>query len=122
MEDDVMKNILKPYWLLLGVSLPQLIIFVIFGWVFYIINSELTEENIRLWAFFGCLLGLFVISFTAYGIIQMLSRKDLNPKTGIVLFLTYIPYLYLFTVSNGDIISSSIPNWMLFGIDPLMWL
>lgn len=113
-----MKNILKPYWLLLGVSMPQLIIFGIFGWIYYIINSELTEENIKLWLIFGCTLGILVVSFTAYGIIKMLSRKDLNAKTGIVLFLTYIPYLYLFAVSSSDIIPSSVPNWMLFGIDP----
>jgi hypothetical protein len=111
-----MKNILKPYWLLIGVSLPQLLIFVIMGRIFHVIDSQLTEESIRLWAVFGGLLGLFYISFTAYGVIRLISRKEVHLKTGIVLFLTYIPYLYLFSVFNDKIIPASIPNWMLFGI------
>ncbi|HEY9059100.1 MAG TPA: MSEP-CTERM sorting domain-containing protein [Pseudobacteroides sp.] len=115
-----MKNILKPYWLLIGVSLPQLLIFIIMGRIFYIINSQLTEENLRLWAVFGGLLGLSYISYTVYGVIRLISRKEVHLKTGVSLFLTYIPYLYFFTVFNDKIIPSSIPDWMLFEISPEM--
>ncbi len=115
-----MKNILKPYWLLVSISLPQLLIFVIMGWIYNIINSQLSEESIRLWTLFGALLGVFYISYTAYGIIRLLSKKDLHLKTGVILFLTYIPYLYLYTMFNNKIIPSSIPDWMLFGISPNM--
>lgn len=115
-----MKNILKPYWLLIGVSLPQLLIFIIMGRIFYIINSQLTEENLRLWAVFGGLLGLSYISYTVYGVIRLASRKEVHLKTGISLFLTYIPYLYFFTVFNDKLIPSSIPDWMLFEISPQM--
>ncbi|KNY27201.1 MSEP-CTERM sorting domain-containing protein [Pseudobacteroides cellulosolvens] len=115
-----MKNILKPYWLLVSVSLPQLLIFVIMGWIFNIINSQLSEESIKLWTLFGALLGVFYISYTVYGIIRLLSKKDLHLKTGIIMFLTYIPYLYLYTMFSNKIIPSSIPDWMLFGISPNM--
>jgi len=116
------KNILKPYWLLISVSLPQLFIFVVMGWIFYIINSQLNDENIRLWIVFGSLLGLSYISYTAYAVIRLLSRKEVHLITGVLLFLTYIPYLYLFTVFSYDIIPPSIPDWMLFGISPIMFV
>jgi len=113
-----MRNVIKPQWLLLSVTLPQLFIFAILGRIFYIINSQLSTENINMWLLFGSLLAIMLISFTAYGVRQLIYKKEIHSMTGLILFLSYIPYLYFLFIFSDKITPSSIPTWMTFDLDP----
>lgn len=115
-----MQKLFKPYWLLSVITFPQSIIFFIFWRIYQVISSELSSSNINSWLAFGIGLGLLVLLYTGYSVYLIMNSKNIHPATGVAIFLTYIPFGILFFIQSGSIVPPSIPEWMIFEINPAL--
>ncbi len=115
-----MNRIYKPYIIFATITVPQILIFVIFSKIFYIINSELSQRDIRFWSILGSYLGIACILFTIYGAVSFLKKKDINILWAGLMFITYILFLIIYLFNYSSIIPWNITNWMLSGIRPGM--
>ncbi len=117
-----MKLLHKPYWLFLCVTLPQGIVFLLFYKIYGTIGSQLKPENTRAWVLFGAALGILCLGATCYGAYALIKKKALNSLAGFPLLAAYIAFLYLFLWQSGTVIPWNIPDWMLFGIQPEIYM
>lgn len=113
-----MKLLLKPYWMLLTLTAPQVFIFILYWWIYGLIGSRLDSNNVFVWLYFAVGLGILFLCFSLYSIINIFFKKDVLPQTGLIIIGSYITFLYLFFTHNSKIVPFSIPRWMLFGAEP----
>ena len=108
-----MKNLIKPHWILLTVTLPQLIMFWLYASSFNIIKSLLSPQTLQYWKSYGLILGSAFLLATCYGIWSVVKKKNINAYYSFIALLFYVPVLYFFLVNSEKIIPRNIPNWML---------
>ena len=117
-----MKLLLKPYWVFVCVTIPQLLLFWIFFRIFNTISSQLTPENIKAWVIFGSVLGILWLGAAIYGAFALIKKKAVNSIIGFPILAAYIAFLYAFLWQSRMVIPWSIPDWMLFGIQPEIYM
>lgn len=117
-----MKNLIKPYWILLTVTLPQLIMFWLYGSSYNIIKSLLTADTLYYWKGYGLLLGGAFVAATSYAIWAILKQRRVTAHYGFIVLAFYVPILYFFLVDQQKIIPSGIPDWMLSTNDMSMYV
>lgn len=108
-----MKNLIKPYWILITVTLPQLLMFGLYSSSYHIIKSLLSPRNLYYWKAYGLILGGAWALATGYSIWATLRKKNINAYFSFIALSFYVPILYFFLIDQHKIIPSSIPNWML---------
>ena len=108
-----MKNLLKPYWILITVSLPLLIMFWLYFANYQIIKSLLSAKNLFYWQGYGALFGAAWVLTTAYGIWAMVKKTKISAYYGFISLAFYVTTLYFFMHDQGRLFPGNIPNWML---------
>ena len=117
-----MKRFLKPHWIFWLITLPQLLLITLYFFSYQIIGSLLDEENLQFWLVFGGILAGLCAFNTAYGLLQMKRGRLIDWWFGLLLMITYIPYLYFFSWCTDAIIPWSIPRWMLSSGDLVLYV
>jgi len=110
-----MRNLLNPKWLFIINTLPLVVLFLIFLGQFHIIRTLLEENSIQLWKTFGLSLAVLGILNFAYALFLTLKKKTVSVWFGLIAFICYIPYLYLYSTHSQEIIPFSVPQWMVSG-------
>lgn len=108
-----MKNLLKPYWILLTVTLPQLVMFSIYLANYQIIKSLLSSSHLWYWTVYGLLFGLSCLAATGYGLWAMAKKAKISAYYGFIALAFYVPLLYFFMQDQSSVLPGNIPNWML---------
>ncbi|MFK7908650.1 MAG: MSEP-CTERM sorting domain-containing protein [Chitinophagales bacterium] len=117
-----MKRFLKPHWVFWLITLPQILLISLYFFSYQIIGTLLSPENLQYWYLFGGALASICVFNTAYALLQLKRDQLLSSWFGLFLLITYIPYLYFFFWLSNDIVPRSIPRWMLFGGDLLLYV
>lgn len=107
-----MRELAKPYWIFLTITLPQSVLLFLSASSFYVIRSLMPKESVFGWKLYGSLLLVLLCASTVYGIILMIRRKTIDTIFGISIFLTYLPLLYVFLLYGNRIIPFDVPRWM----------
>ncbi len=115
-----MQKLLKPYWFLISVTLPQSIMIMIYYKIYNIVSSEIQGKGLNTWFICGVLLGILLLGFTIYSVVRRVKSETVHPISGLLIFLTYVPLLYFYLSNLNTIIPSSIQRWMIYDIDPAM--
>ena len=108
-----MKNLLKPYWIFIVVSLPLLIMFWLYLANYQIIKSLLSPAHLYYWKGYGALFGIAWLAATGYGIWATVKRVPINAYYGFISLAYYVTVLYFFIHDQSRIIPGHIPTWML---------
>ncbi|MCT4619279.1 MAG: MSEP-CTERM sorting domain-containing protein [Marinisporobacter sp.] len=115
-----MNKIYKPYFILITLTLPQILIFILFSKIFRLIGSELPESSIEYWKMLSIYLGGAYVLFTLWNIINWMNKKDIHPLCALFMFSIYTLFLGIYLYKGEEIIPSSIPDYMFLGIKPDM--
>lgn len=117
-----MKRLFNPYWILVTFTVPQLIIFFLYYGTYKVIHSLLSSENMSYWIQYGIIIGILCVLSTGYAIFCVIKRVKVSYLFGFAVFLTYLPFLYVFIIHSDKAIPWSIPRWMLFEGDLTLYL
>ncbi|MGB5927761.1 MAG: MSEP-CTERM sorting domain-containing protein [Cyclobacteriaceae bacterium] len=107
-----MRKLLNPWWLFLINTLPVCILFFLYISQYSIIHTELEPENIRLWKIFGGILAGMALLNAAYTVYLILRKKAASLWYAIAALSGYTGYLYVLMVYYDDMITWSVPGWM----------
>jgi len=110
-----MRNLLNPKWLLIINTLPIVVLFFLFYGQFNIIKTLLNENNVQVWKYFGCSLGILCLLNFAYAIYLIFKRQNVSVWYGLIALLCYIPFVYLYGYHLDKFIPFSVPQWMISG-------
>ncbi|MDF2878313.1 MAG: sorting protein, partial [Clostridia bacterium] len=114
----MMKKLYKPFFILLAVSLPQLIMMGVMGRIFWFLHTEFTERQMTHWTLFAGLLTVFCTGITLYGLLGWFYQKELHILAAYLIFIFYFGFLITYLFFHGEMISGQIPDYMLMGISP----
>jgi len=117
-----MKRLQHPFWILLLISLPQLLVIFLFISTYQIIGTMLDEKNILAWKIYGSFLSVMMITSSIYAVTCLLMRKKVSLYFAIPAMIGYIAFLYAYLLHADLIIPWTIPNWMLLKGDVQMLL
>ncbi|HPT88215.1 MAG TPA: MSEP-CTERM sorting domain-containing protein [Bacillota bacterium] len=106
----------------LSITLPQLGLLAIFWKLYTVIHPLLKENSIQAWKGFGASLILLWLGFSVYAGIRMITKKPVHAMTAILIFGTYISWMYGVLNNIVRIIPWEIPRWMLFWVAPELFL
>lgn len=108
-----MRNFLNPKWLLIINIFPSSLLLLIFNGEYQIINSLLNEHSKWLWAVFGYTLAALTVLNLCYTIFMIRKNKNVSYLYGVIAILSYIPYLYMYSMNTNKLLPFTIPQWML---------
>lgn len=115
-----MKKILKPYWLFLTVTIPQVFLFAVFYRVYDKIGTGLSDVDRQYWLIYGVVLGAMLLIFTAYALCKQIKKREVTKLDAIAILVAYIAVVYALIYNYRKIIPASIPSWMFFDMNPLL--
>lgn len=107
------NTLLKPWWLLLAITVPQLILGGIGYYAFTMIQSLLQAPALQLWKQYAIIFGVFGFGFTAYALVLSFQKKLVKPWISLVVFAVYLPLLYVLYTDFFYLFPRNVPNWML---------
>ena len=110
-----MKNLLNPKWLFIINTLPIVVLFMLCYGQLEIIKTLLSEDNIRLWKFFGLTLGIMGLLNFAYAGYLTFKKQNVSVWYGVIALLLYISFIYLYGHYLNEIIPFNVPQWMMSG-------
>ena len=113
-----MRNLYKPLSILLSVTLPQVWMIGLFGRIFWILHTELTEKQTVYWIVFGSTLALACLGFTVYSILRWRHKEELPVQIVYLIFAFYFCFLTVYLFLYTEIIPSTIPEYMFMGVSP----
>jgi len=102
-----------PFWLLLSVTLPQLMLLGLMAYIFQLIHTLLKPDELSFWYFFGTLMALQLVGYTCYSIFCWISRQAVDWRLSFVVLLTYICSLYWGGHNIQLLLPRTIPSWMI---------
>ena len=108
-----MNALLNPKWLLLVNTLPLLILAFLLNNQFKLIGSLLKPDEIHIWTSMAVLMmalgSLTIIS----GIYYHVKRQGLTLGYALITLISYISFLYYYSMNLSRLIPFHIPDWML---------
>ncbi|HXC05006.1 MAG TPA: MSEP-CTERM sorting domain-containing protein, partial [Bacteroidia bacterium] len=107
-----MKTFSKPQWLLLALTLPQVLLFLSFVSTYRIIGTLLKPEALELWLHYGLALGLLCLCATGYAVWAWRKQKTIHPLAALAILVGYIIFLYSYAGNSNYLIPLYIPGWM----------
>lgn len=120
-----MRNLLNPKWILAINTIPIVILFLICSGTYSIIHTLLPEESIEIWKQFAIALAVIWQATFIFGVVRLSQKKSLDMWYALFVFITHIPFLFLYIGFSEDIVPFSIPGWMVsndFEIYPYAFL
>lgn len=112
-----MERLYRPYLLFFTVTLPQLLLLVLFSRVYHIINTELSKEALHKWKIFFTALMIGLIVITLHAIWLVIKKKKIPPLWAAGL-MGYVFLVSFYFFGETSMIPVSIDSWMLMGISP----
>lgn len=110
-----MRNLLNPKWLLIINTLPVAVLLFIFKGQYDIIHSLLNGEEISVWINFGLALAFLGILNLVYILFLISKKQTVHVLYGVTALLTYIPFIYVYSLHLEDLLPFTIPRWMVPG-------
>lgn len=108
-------SIRHPGAMFLGVTIPQGILLALYFQVFQTIRPLLSDETVKLWACFGFGFISLTAAYTIYGIRLLVKGNSASWLISPAIFLTFLPFLYLFGMYFSDLFPPGMPPWMASG-------
>ncbi len=115
-----MRKFLKPYWLFITITIPQIIFLTIFIRLYSFINTDMTSSMHTSWVIYGSIFVAILLSVTGYAIYKQIHKRSVTKADIIIILVAYIGYLYALIYNYDMIIPFSMPDWMLFNVNPLL--
>ncbi len=66
-----MRELAKPYWIFLTITLPQSVLLFLYLSSYLVIRTLMSKESIISWKLYGSLLLLLLCASTVYGIVAL---------------------------------------------------
>ncbi len=101
-----------PYWLLLSLTLPQVLLWLAFFYQYTLIQSLLPEKNKIYWADYGMLIGAGIISSIFVACFFRYKHRPLPAWLAPLLLFGYIGLLYFSLKDMSQLLPFNIPQWM----------
>lgn len=117
-----MQTMKKPLWVLITITLPQLILLAALGRIFSVIRPSLDLWQTGGWKVFGAVILLFVVAITAYAVLCLVRKKEIVPWFGAIIFSVEVPLIYVSIFLRDRLVPDSVPNWMMFDLEPVIVL
>ncbi|SCY42925.1 MSEP-CTERM sorting domain-containing protein [Alkaliphilus peptidifermentans] len=115
-----MKKLYRPYLIFFVITIPHIVLLLTFSRIFNIISTELTTQAMNTWILMAAYLIIAGASFTMYGLINWYRKKDIHHYSAVIMLATYLVFLFGYFFNDLDLVPSSVPNWMLFGVSPYL--
>ncbi len=103
-------------------TVPQVILFLLYRGTYQIIESLLTEENLGYWWGYGSIFITLWGLVTLYAVFSVARGHKIHPIYAGAVLLIYIPLLYFFMRDSSHILPWSVPRWMLFEGDVINYV
>lgn len=107
-----MRKLLNPKWLLIINTAPLAIILFVFFSEYQIINSLLNNDSKWLWSVFGYTLTALTVVNLIYTIWLIHKNNNVSYIYAIIAIMSYIPYLYAYSMYHRKLLPFNIPQWM----------
>lgn len=114
-----MKKLISPISILFTVTLPEILLFAIYGRIFYIIHTELEKNQIGCWAMFGIALMIICVSFTIYALFELMRKQTIKIHMALLMFGFYVAFVIVYFFKYSTLLPGNISGYMLMGISPL---
>lgn len=114
-----MKTLLNPKWLLLLNTIPVVILLVLLGGEYSMIQSLLPAASKQTWLSLGGVLVGLALVHAAYAVWQLGRGRQLSVRYGLVALGGYIAFLYFYASSLSELFPAVVPQWLLAGEMPL---
>lgn len=110
-----MKKLTNPRWIFVINTLPIIVLFVILGRDYYVIESLLSDENIKYWIIVSIVLSIYLLSNFIYSLICIKRCKEITLSYSLITLSISIAIIYFYMFNIGSIIPVNVPNWMMPG-------
>lgn len=107
-----MRALLHPIGILIGHTLPALILAAIYGSMLQVIHPLLDAESLRLWRGMGIALGALTGAGTGYAAYAWWKGLRVHALYGALVFLGYVPLLWLMAERMPVLLPWGLPRWM----------
>jgi len=115
-----MKALLKPYWIFVFISMPQVFLLLLLKDTYQIVKTQISEDGIALWNLFFALEISAIVLFSLYALLLLYLRKNTSLYFALVVFVFYVPLIYVYMNYEQTMCPWSIPRWMLLSGEPSM--
>ncbi len=112
-QNNADNRFFHPVWIFFTITIPQVVLFLLFARSFQIIKSLLKDEQLLIWRNFGLALGMLILFFTVYGIILFLKRQKVHTIISLFIFIFYVSLIYLYGQYVDDMFPPRLPFWMI---------
>lgn len=101
-----------PYWLLLSLTLPQVLLWLAFFYQYILIQSLLSDKSKGYWADYGMLIGAGIVGSIFVACFFRYKRHPLPAWLAPLLLFGYIGLLYFSIKDMPQLLPFNIPQWM----------
>lgn len=108
-----MKAFTRPYWIFVTVTVPQCLIILYYLGIYGIISSLLEARHLDYWFLYGGILGVLIVSATAYALFLQIRRQTIPWGYALVALAGYVIFLFAFFEGTNRMLPFSIPQWMI---------
>ena len=109
-------TIRDPRWIYLTISLPQIVILVLFYFSYEKIFLELSKEQVTSWKIYGSALLITCLSLSTYAAYCQIKRKLVAKYLFVPLVLIYLIFSYSYCFNYGSLVPQNLATWL---VDPL---
>ncbi len=106
-----LNGIGDPKWLILTVTVPQIILFFIFLDIFLILKNQFNLLQKNCWIIFGLILIGLSTGYLVYAIIRIIQKKEIHTIVSLIIITTYTAYIYTMAFYLNKMILN-IPTWI----------
>ncbi len=107
-----MRFSLDPIGILLGQTLPALLLFVLYGSIHALIEPVLDAEAQQLWTTYAWLFGAATLAATGYAVYAWVRKVPVHFIYGILAFAAFVPLLWSFMDQGHVLFPREISFWM----------
>jgi len=116
-----MNTFRKPIWLLLSITFPQTILLLLWISSYKIIHTLLSDDNIQYWIDYGLALIIPYILLSGLSIYLIRRKKDIPVIVIFPVIAYYVAFLFVFLKDCNQLVPFSIPSWMFFDGDLILF-
>lgn len=108
-----MRAALHPAGILIGHTLPVLVLAALYADALSVIHPLLSAESLGAWRLLGIALGGIVTASTAYTALLWLRKGRVHALYGALVFLAYVPMLWAIAAHIDVLFPWDVPRWMM---------
>lgn len=107
-----MRFSLDPLGILLGQTLPAVLLFLLYGSIYSLIAPVLDAEAQQAWATYASLLGAATILATGYALYAWYRKVPVHFIYGILAFFAFVPLVWSFMAKSEMLFPREVSFWM----------